>query len=121
MYNHSMALLIISSIALLAFANIYMFKYLMLKWKIDLVNNIDFDEIKEIILEDMKDMKIINYDNAMDLRGTPTHVCPCGCVIWDLKVIFDDFEIGTYFLDMECANCGSLATAPTPLDRETME
>jgi hypothetical protein len=54
---------------------------------------------------------------AMDLRGTPTHVCPCGCFIWNLKVIFEDFDIATYFLDMECANCGSLATAPTPTDR----
>lgn len=58
-----------------------------------------------------------NYDHAMDVRGTPTHVCPCGCNIWNVKVIFDDYEIATYFLDMECANCGSLATAPTPVDR----
>ena len=34
-----------------------------------------------------------------------------------LKAIFDNFELATYFLDMECANCGSLATAPTPVDR----
>lgn len=62
-----------------------------------------------------------NYDNAMDLRGTPTHLCPCGCNIWNVKVMFEDFEIATYFLEMECANCGSMATAPTPLDRESME
>lgn len=72
-------------------------------------------------VRDISDLKPENYDNAMDLRGTPTHVCPCGCNIFNIKVIFDNFEIGTYFLDMECANCGSLATAPTPLDREGTE
>lgn len=75
--------------------------------------DIDFEE------ENMKhitDLRPDNYDNAMDLRGTPTHVCPCGCNIWNLKVIFNDNQIATYFLDMECAQCGSLATAPTPVD-----
>ena len=59
-----------------------------------------------------------DYSHSMDVRGVPTHVCPCGCEIWNLKVIFEDCEIATYFLDMECANCVTLATAPTPLDRE---
>jgi hypothetical protein len=71
--------------------------------------------------EDMKDILSLrpeNYDNAMDLRGAPTHVCPCGCNIFNLKVMFYENEIATYFLDMECANCGSLATAPTPVDKE---
>ena len=72
-------------------------------------------------VEDILNLKPDNYDNAMDLRGTPTHVCPCGCNIFNVKVIFDNFEIGTYFLDMECANCGSLATAPTPVDREGLD
>jgi hypothetical protein len=70
---------------------------------------------------DINDLKPENYDHAMDLRGTPTHLCPCGCNIWNVKVIFEDFEVATYFLDMECANCGSMATAPTLLDREKME
>lgn len=83
---------------------------------------------KEDIVPDINDMpkdilklRPQNLDKAMDLRGTPTHVCPCGCEIWNLKVIFENFEIGTYFLDMECASCGSLATAPTPVDREGTE
>jgi len=67
-------------------------------------------------MEDILNLKPENYDNAMDLRGAPTHVCPCGCNIFNVKVIFNDNEIATYFLDMECANCGSLATAPTPVD-----
>lgn len=67
-------------------------------------------------MEDITNLKPKNYDSAMDLRGAPTHVCPCGCNIFNLKVIFFENEIATYFLDMECANCGSLATAPTPVD-----
>lgn len=62
-----------------------------------------------------------SYENAVDLRGTPTHICICGCDIWNLKASFSDYQISTYFLDMECANCGSLATAPTPVDREESE
>ena len=58
-----------------------------------------------------------DYSHAMDLRGAPTHLCPCGCNIWNVKVIFEQNEIATYFLDMECANCGSMATAPTPVDK----
>ena len=63
----------------------------------------------------------MNPEDAMDLRGTPTHKCVCGCNIWNIKAIFEDYEIATYFLDMQCAHCGSMATAPTPLDRENTE
>jgi len=66
---------------------------------------------------DIINFKPINYDHAMDIRGTPTHVCPCGSNIWSLKVSFDDYQIAYYMLDMECVNCGSVATAPTPIDR----
>jgi hypothetical protein len=57
----------------------------------------------------------------MDIRGVPTHICPCGSNIWNLKVIFYNFEIASYFIDMECADCGTLATAPTPIDRDGSE
>ena len=60
-----------------------------------------------------------DYTQAMDIRGKATTVCPCGSQIWNLKTIFgDDGEIDMYFLDMECAECGTLATAPTPIDIE---
>jgi hypothetical protein len=49
----------------------------------------------------------------MDVRGEPTHVCPCGSTLWDVKAMFQDYEISMYFLDMECAECGTKATAPT--------
>ena len=75
-------------------------------------------EQEEEKMGEMIHLRPQNYDHAMDVRGTPTHVCPCGCNIWNVKVMFDDFEIATYFLDMECANCGSLATAPTPIDKD---
>ena len=63
-----------------------------------------------------------DYKEAMDIRGNPTTVCPCGCKIWNLKTIFDEEtgEIDMYFLDMECALCGTLATAPTPDESEIM-
>jgi len=83
------------------------------------------DKYEEAVHEALRDMvesspnyiAPIDYDNAMDLRGTPTHTCPCGSQVWMLKATFTDYEISNYFLDMECFNCGSLATAPTPIDR----
>lgn len=66
---------------------------------------------------DINTLRPDDYSRAMDLRGTPTHVCPCGCNIWNVKVMFEENEIATYFLDMECAHCGSVATAPTPIDK----
>jgi hypothetical protein len=78
-------------------------------------NEVDLDDEDEN-MDDIVNLKPENYDNAMDLRGAPTHVCPCGCNIFNVKVIFYENEIATYFFDMECANCGSLATAPTPVD-----
>ena len=56
--------------------------------------------------------------NAMDLRGTPTHVCPCGSKHFMVRCVFEDSEIAMYFRDMECALCGTLLTAPMPTDRE---
>lgn len=71
---------------------------------------------KEEVEEDMD-----QQESALDLRGTPTHVCVCGSQHFYVRAIFQDYEIATYFLDMICAECGSLATAPTPLDREEMD
>ncbi len=81
-----------------------------------IVNKNDIIREEDMDAENILSLKPENYDNAMDLRGTPTHVCVCGCNVFNVKVIFDDFQIAQYFLDMECASCGSLATAPTPVD-----
>jgi hypothetical protein len=45
----------------------------------------------------------------------------CGSKVIRVKVIFDpsDYEIGIYFLDGECNECGALMTVPTPLDHPT--
>jgi hypothetical protein len=54
-----------------------------------------------------------DYTMAMDIRGEPTSICICGSFVWNLKVSFDeDGTIGMYFRDMECADCGTQATAP---------
>ena len=79
------------------------------------------DALSEIAKSDPRYIPPVDYDNAMDLRGTPTHVCPCGSQVWLLKVTFVDYEISNYFLDMECLMCGSFATAPTPIDRANSE
>ena len=57
-------------------------------------------------------------DKAMDIRGMPTTVCPCGSLVWDLKAMFDEEtgNISMYFMDMTCSQCGTIATAPTPED-----
>jgi hypothetical protein len=54
----------------------------------------------------------------MDLRDKdrPLHVCVCGSILWTVQAIFENSEISLYMLDMECSLCGSLATAPTPID-----
>ena len=50
---------------------------------------------------DMNNLRPSDYSKAMDLRGTPTHVCPCGSCVWNVKVVFYESEIAQYFLDME--------------------
>jgi hypothetical protein len=56
----------------------------------------------------------------MDLRDKdhPLHVCVCGSRLWKVQVMFEDGEISLYMLDMECALCGTLATAPTAIDNQ---
>jgi len=75
----------------------------------------------EVLIFDKNDLEEEDEEIGMDLRGTPTHQCICGSNIWYVKAAFENYEIATYFLDMICATCGSLATAPTPVDREGME
>ena len=72
------------------------------------------------VLEELEKIEEFNK-KAMDLRGKPTHQCVCGSVIWNIKGSFENYEISQYFLEIQCVSCGSLATAPTPLDRENSE
>jgi hypothetical protein len=81
----------------------------------------------DVLVFDKKDIEEARQDqenpvsNLVDLRGTPTHACVCGSIHFYVRAIFDDYEIATYFLDMQCVECGALLTAPTPLDREIKE
>jgi hypothetical protein len=55
----------------------------------------------------------------MDHANEVHHICPvCESFVWNVKASFDDYEMLTYFLDMECSSCGTYAKAPTPLDRQ---
>jgi endogenous inhibitor of DNA gyrase (YacG/DUF329 family) len=54
----------------------------------------------------------------MNARGIPTASCPeCGTNIFKILVTFDEeYNIEQYLLNAECAECGTLINAPTPLD-----
>lgn len=95
-----------------AFAGFRFVKNVLDKYQVG-IYYVDKEEQKKIIEENAG-----IPENAMDLRGTPTHQCVCGNYVWNLKVVFEDYEIATYYLDMQCTDCGSIATAPTPIDRE---
>ena len=49
-------------------------------------------------------------------RGIPTHVCPCGSLLFKVKCIFEEGSIVLWFTDAECELCGALITVPTPED-----
>jgi hypothetical protein len=65
----------------------------------------------------IRELKPKTETAPLDLSGMILHECPCGANLWRLLVTFDDYEIATYFTEMECAVCGTYATAPTPVDR----
>jgi len=67
-------------------------------------------------MKPITELKPKDYTQAMDYRGIPTEVCPCGCEVFNVMCCFEKGEIVFYFLDMECASCGSMATAPTVMD-----
>lgn len=59
-----------------------------------------------------------DFSGSMDYENEVRHECgDCGSNIWNVKVSFEDYEIASYILQMECSVCGSYALAPTPLDK----
>ena len=75
------------------------------------------DTFREKAVKKIKDINDVkpDYTKSMDVRGEPTMVCPCGCYVWNLKVSWDEEgAVAAYFEDMECIECGTLATAPMP-------
>jgi hypothetical protein len=60
-----------------------------------------------------------DYEHAMDLRGNPIgDNCVCGCEVFIMLGAFTKGELTFYFLDAECAGCGSLVTLSTPIEYE---
>jgi len=53
---------------------------------------------------------------AVDYRPMITHECVCGSALFRVICSFENHEIATYFLDMECIICGSRYNAPTLVD-----
>ena len=54
-----------------------------------------------------------------DLTGEPTLACICGCLMFEITVMWDDDRaVGWYDLKQKCKDCGSISTAPTPIDGE---
>lgn len=59
-----------------------------------------------------------NTSVMLDARGIPTRECPsCASTLFTIQAVFDEnYEVGMYLLDAECAMCHTKVTAPTPLD-----
>ena len=59
-----------------------------------------------------------NKGLMLDARGIPTRECPsCASTLFTIQAVFNDnYEIGMYLLNAECAMCHTKVTAPTPLD-----
>jgi hypothetical protein len=55
-----------------------------------------------------------------DLQGLPTTACICGCKVFTINVMWDDEErtVAWYDLRQVCKDCGTVSTAPTPIDEE---
>ena len=61
----------------------------------------------------------IDYSRAMDLRDTLIgDVCVCGSEVFVMLGGFLNGEVAFYFLDGECAVCGSMVTLPVPKEDE---
>ena len=54
---------------------------------------------------------------VLDARGVPTHACPnCGHLVFQVKAMFEDYDISLWFTDAVCDDCGALVTVVTPVD-----
>lgn len=64
-------------------------------------------------------LRRVDYSKAMDLRDTPIgDICVCGCEVFVMLGGFLNGEVAFYFLDGECASCGSMVTLPIPKEEE---
>ena len=73
------------------------------------------NEENDVVKEIRELLHPTDYTHAMDLRGESIgDVCVCGGDVFHALVAVDQGEICFYFLDGECANCGSMVTLPHP-------
>lgn len=53
----------------------------------------------------------------IDQRGIPTHAClNCGCNVFTIQAVFEEYDISGWYLDGACSCCGSPLTVPCPVD-----
>ena len=53
----------------------------------------------------------------IDQRGIPTHKClNCGCTVFVIHAVFEDYDITGWYLEGSCSCCGSPLTVPCPVD-----
>jgi hypothetical protein len=67
---------------------------------------------------DIRDYRPDPDSMPFDFGGTVMEKCLCGCTLWWAVVVFHEGEIGGYFLETICYECGSRAKAPTPIDKD---
>ena len=62
-------------------------------------------------------LQLLPDEFATDMRDLgPTHICPCGCTVFETLVSFENYEISWWFLDGKCLNCANLVKLPCPVD-----
>lgn len=80
------------------------------------MTNQESDNVKEI----RELLHPTDYSHAMDLRGESIgDVCICGGNVFHALVAFSEGELCFYFLDGECADCGSMVTLPYPENKDS--
>ena len=57
-----------------------------------------------------------DYFAGTDMTGIPTHVCVCGCNVFETLVAFDEGKVAWYTLTGYCYNCNNKVTLPTEID-----
>lgn len=83
-------------------------------------SNADQSDDEQDVQRSIRELKP-DYTGSMAYENEVLHECPvCESNIWNIKASFEDYEISMYFMDMECASCGTYAKAPTPLDRPNL-
>jgi hypothetical protein len=60
----------------------------------------------------------MSTNQVNDLRGEPTFACICGCLMFEITVMWDQEsrEVSWYDLAQKCTECGTITAAPTPMD-----